>query len=157
MKSTQYHHVEKNNTAKLSLALLTPEEFLKFWPGIEKMLDTVPHTWRHWTKEYIYNAVLSGHIQVWCIGPPPYAVCVFFTSISIHPAMRSFCVTWAGGSFDDEMVPLLEAGWMNYARANDCDEVAIYGREGWGPKLAKVGFRKDSVTWTRRVPNMRIN
>lgn len=153
--SEQYHDVGKDGGAKFALALLTPEEFFNFWPGIEKMLDNVPHTWRHWTKAHIIEMVNTGQFQVWCIGPPPYAVCVFFTQVSIHSAMKSFCVTWSAGHFDDDMIPLLEAAWENYAQLNGCSEVAIYGRPGWEPKLKRLGFTRASV-WTRPVKPMRM-
>lgn len=153
----QYHDMRTVSEPRYSLALLTPEEFFNFWPGIEKMLDTVPHTWKHWTKDWIQSNVSHRQIQVWAIGPPPYATCIFFTQISIHPAFRSFVITWSAGRFDDEMIPLLETAWVDYAKNNDCEEIAITGRPGWGPKLKPLGFSKDYTTWTRRVPSMRMN
>lgn len=153
----QYHSLDETGQPKFSLALFTSEEFFNFWPGIEKMLDSVPHTWRYWTKEWIQHSVSTGQLQVWGIGPPPDAVCIFFSLIAIHPAFRSFNITWSAGHFDDDMIPLLEAAWENYAKFNDCEEIAVFGREGWGPKLKPLGFKKIHSTWTRRVPSLRMN
>ncbi len=151
MKGKHYHEVDQRGQAKYSVALFTPDEFLTFWPQIEAMLDTVPHTWKHWTKDYIHHSVMNGHMQVWGIGPNHTATCVFFTQVSILPAMHVFCVVWAGGHFDDATVPLLEAAWDGYAAEQDCSEVVVYGRVGWESKLKPLGFTREAIVWSRPV------
>jgi hypothetical protein len=91
----------------------TVDEFFSFWPQLEKMLDTVPHTWRQWTKEYIVASVEAGRIQVWGIGHPPRATLVFFTIVNIYPAMKILGVEWGAGTFEDDMLPLLDATLTN--------------------------------------------
>lgn len=147
----------RTNTSKMALTHFTAEEFFVFWPELERMLDSVPHTWKQWTKEYIQNAVSGGVLQVWGVGPPPLAVCIFFTQIAVYPAFRSLHIVWSAGHFDDEMVPLLDAAWAHYAKINDCAEVEIRGRDGWGSKLKPLGFKKAHTAWSRPVPTMRMN
>lgn len=142
---------------RFALANFSPEEFQVFWPGIEDMLDKLPHTWRHWTKEWIYSSALSNVIQVWGIGPLPRAVFIFFTQINIYPSMRVLCVTWGAGHFDKKMLPLMHATLVNYAKLNDCSEISVTGRRGWEPLLRVVGMKREQVTWTLPVPNMRMN
>lgn len=157
MKAKHYHEMDKHGRATHSLALFTSDEFIKFWPQIEAMLDTVPHTWKHWTKEHIYHSTLSGNMQVWGIGPNHTATCVFFTQVSILPAMQVFCIVWAGGHFDDEMIPLLEAAWESYAQEQDCSEITVYGRQGWESKLRPLGFKRDAIVWSRPVVNKKVH
>lgn len=152
-----YDVVGDGRTARYALANFTPEEFQRFWPGVEKMFDAVPHTWRYWTKEYIYHAALSGTIQVWGIGPPPDAVFIFFTQVVIHPAMQVLNVTWGAGHFDEEMIPLIHATLMNYAKMNACTEISVIGRPGWDPMLKAIGMKREHVTWTLPVPDMRLS
>jgi hypothetical protein len=135
----------------------TVDEFFEFWPKLEKILDRVPHTWRHWTKEYICTSVAIDRTQVWGIGPPPKAVLVLFTTICVHPAMKVLSIAWAAGTFEDEMLPLLDATLTGYARLNECQEIEIRGRMGWEPKLKAVGFERVASMWTRPVLSVKLN
>jgi hypothetical protein len=155
---TQAHDLSESLVSpKYSLTQLTVEEFHQFWPGIESMLDKVPHTWRHWTKDYIVSAVEVGALQVWGIGPPPIAVLTFFTQVGVYPAMKVLHIVWAAGTFHREMLPLMDASLTNYARLNECSAIEIRGRRGWNPHLKAIGFRRESENWMRPVQNVRMN
>lgn len=143
--------------ASFALTMFTFDEFEKFWPGIEDMLDKVPHTWKYWTKDYIRRAVENDMMQVWGIGPPPEAVLIFFTQVGVYPAARVLHVPWGAGHFDPEMLPTLEAALVNYAQLCECDTVEIRGRPGWDPYFKSVGMKREFSTWTYPVPNLRIN
>lgn len=147
----------KTRRAKLAVTHFTAEEFFGFWPEFERMLDSVPHTWKYWSKEYIQNAISNSTMQVWGVGPPPLATCIFLTQIGIYPSFRSLTILWAGGTFTEDMVPLLYAAWEHYANLNDCQEVEVRGREGWGPMLKRVGFKRQFSSWTITVPKARAN
>jgi len=142
---------------KYALTHFTVNEFFDFWPKLEKEMDLIPHTWRHWTKEYIQQAVANGAIQVWGIGPPPDAVMVFFTQIGTYPAVKVLSIVWAAGSFDEEMVPLMDATLTSFARQSNCTEIEVRGRHGWEPHLRGIGFKKEATVWTRPVTDVRIN
>jgi hypothetical protein len=156
MSRPQAYDVEKGPKARFAFAQFTKAEFDRFWPELEKLLDAIPHTWRHWTKEHLLDSVAKNTVQVWGIGPPPNAVLILFTSVSIYPTMRVLNVLWAAGSFRKEMAPLIFSTFVNYAQMNNCDEIEIRGRPGWEPHLKNVGFRRDSVNWAYKIPNMRI-
>ena len=142
---------------RFAMTQFTVEEFFGFWPQLEEMLDSVPHTWRHWTKEYICQKVADNTMQVWGIGPPPRAVLIVFTTVNVFPTMKVLAVVWAAGSFTDDMLPLFEATFDNYARLNGCEEIEVRGRLGWEVKLRTVGFTRESAVWSRRVPNATLN
>jgi hypothetical protein len=142
---------------RYALTQFSVDEFFAFWPQLEKTLDTVPHTWRHWTKEYICNSVANNVMQVWGIGPPPKAILVFITIVNVYPTMKVLSIAWGAGTFTDDMLPLLEATLSNFARLNGCEEVEIRGRVGWEPKLKSVGFRREAAVWTRRVAPINVN
>src|SRR6266850_1555944 len=139
---------------RYALTQFTVEEFQRFWPHIEEMLDRIPHTWRYWTKEYIYGSIVNGLMQAWGIGPPPKATFIMFTAINVYPTMRTLSVVWAAGTFEDEMLPLLEATFASYGRLNNCEEVEIRGRLGWDPKLKSIGFTHSASMWTRKIPSV---
>jgi len=142
---------------KYTMSLFTIEEFYRFWPQIEQMLDSVPHTWRYWTKDDIYSNIATHKIQAWGIGPPDVVTLVFLTSVNVFPALRVFTVLWAAGSFEDEMTPLLDATFTDYAKLNGCNEIEVRARLGWKKQLKRVGYRHDTDVWTRSVYDASIN
>lgn len=143
--------------ALYALTMFTWEEFERFWPGIEDMLDSVPHTWKHWTKDYIRDSVEKNFMQVWGIGPPPKAVLIFFTQVGVYPADRILHVTWGAGSFQRAMLPTLEAALVNYAQLCGCSSIEVRGRRGWDKHFKSVGMKQEYVTWSFPVPKARIN
>lgn len=157
MSQTAFDVPSGGEPPKLALTLFTPEEFERFWPELEKMMDTVPHTWRHWTKESVCLAVAQGTIQVWGIGKPPEATLIVFTMINVYPALRVLSVVWAAGHLEEGMVPLLNATFENYGVMNGCTEIEIRGRPGWGPGLKKLGYSTPVRVWTRVFRGGRLN
>lgn len=155
MKIQSHDESGKHGARKYTMAQLTVDEFHGFWPQISSMMDKIPHTWTHWTKEYVQSAVEIGGLTAWCIGPPPDAILVFLTSIHLHPAQKVFCVEWAAGTFKKDMIPLIDATWTEFARIQDCTMVEVRGRIGWEPALKSVGFKREAVVWTRRMVDIR--
>lgn len=156
-KMTTYDMHSDLKSAKFALTQLTVEEFEKWWPGIEKMLDQVPHTWKHWTKDYIRASVEANTMQVWAVGPPPSATLIFFTQIGVYPADRVLHVTWGAGSFETGMIPVVEAALTNYAQQADCATVEIRGRPGWEPYFKSVGMKREYVTWSIDIAKARTH
>jgi hypothetical protein len=154
---TAYDLSESPMTPKFALTQFTVDEVQAFWPELEKTLDKVPNTWRQWTKEYIWGSIEVGRIQVWGIGPPPRATLVFFTIVCVYPAMKVLSVEWGAGSFEDSMLPLLDAGLVSYAQLNGCAEIEVKGRLGWEPKWKSIGLERQYSVWTRRVPHNNMN
>lgn len=156
--STQAYDLSESLTKPtFAITQFSVDEIISFWPKIEDMLDRVPHTWKHWTKEYIRERACLNGIQVWAIGPPPDAVLILFTEVSVYPAMRVLNVVWAAGTFRKQMVPLLDATFTNFAKLNDCTMIEIRGRRGWLPHLRALNFQREAEVWSRRVPSMRMN
>jgi len=153
--ATTYDMVE--GKPKFAITLLSVEEFHIFWPGISGMLDTVPHTWKHWTKDWIVSEVEAGRIQVWGLGPPPKAVLIFFTHVIIYPAYKVLSISWGAGSFDPEMLFVGESALMHYARLHGCSEIEMRGRPGYDPHLKAIGAKLEAYVWSLPVPNVRVN
>lgn len=153
----QSHDVSDNLDApKYSLAQLTVEEFHIFWPHMEREMDKIPHTWERWTKEYVQAAVEAGSLVVWALGPPPDAVLIFFTQVSLYPKGRILTVPLGFGSFSSDMIPLIDATLTKYAQIQECDVIEVRGRGGWEKHFTPYGFKRDYVTLSRRVPNIRM-
>ena len=142
---------------RLALSQFTVEEVRRFWPQLEEMLDQLQHTWRYWTKDNIYQALMRGQLQMWGVGPPPRATLILLTSVDVYSAMKVLTVVWAAGTFDDKMIPLVDATFEDYAQLNGCDEIEVRGRLGWTAKLRPIGFRSETVTYVRKVKSNKMN
>lgn len=157
MTPTAHEVMRDGSMAEFAMTQFTPEEFQRFWPKLEREMDNIPHTWRHWTKEYIYASVMGDTMQVWGIGRPPKATLIILTTINVFPAIRVLTITWAMGEFNARMLPLLDAALTGYARLNRCDEIEVRGRAGWDPALKSVGFERSAMVWTRAVDRRAMN
>jgi hypothetical protein len=156
-KSTLYDISGASPVPRYVMAQFTVDEFFVFWPQLERLLDRVPDTWRHWTKGYICDSVSTGHIQTWGIGPPGKAILLMFTAVQAYPTMKVLSIMWAAGTFEDEMAPLLDTTLTSYARAHGCTECEIRGRMGWEHKMKAAGFKRTASVWTRPVLAMKMN
>jgi len=139
------------------MTLFTVDEFCMFWPQLEEMLDSVPHTWRRWTKNAIYDACVDGRMQLWGIGPPPTAIMVILTMVNVFPAMRVLTLFWTGGTLTEDMPGIVETVFTEYARIQKCDEAEVLGRFGWEPIMLKHGFRKEGVFLTRTIHQSKVH
>lgn len=157
MKTQSHDLSESLDAPKYSLAQLGVEEFYRFWPHISAMMDKIPHTWKYWTKEYVVAAVETNSLVVWCIGPPPDAIFVFFTQVAVYPVGRVLTVPWGAGTFREDMVPLLDGTLDQYAQMQDCFEMQVRGRDGWTKHFEPIGFKREATILSRPVAKVRIN
>lgn len=144
-------------SSRFAIAQFSYEEFLSFWPKMQRELHTIRPMWRHWSEEYILTATATGELNLWGCGSPPNAEFVFFTQVHVYPAIRVLTVPLAFGKFRPEMMPLMDATMENFARIQGCDEIEIRGRPGWMKEFAKIGFKETARVWTRPVSNLRNN
>jgi len=138
--------------------MLSGDRFEHHWQSIASELDFIPHVWATWwTKESLREGVLNGRFQCWAAGDESRITVVAFSQIADYPANRIFQVFLAFGQGIDEVAPVLEAVWEQFAAKSGCSIGEVTGRPGWGPRLRKLGFRQQSCTFTRSVSNLRIN
>lgn len=157
MSHLQAHDVGPDGVARFSLTQFTPNEVMNFWSGLEDMLDKLPHTWRYWTKEYIFEQIMQGGLQVWGAGPPPNAVFILMTCITTYPAAKVLHVVWGAGKLPDGILSIVDAAFLRYAQQNECSEIEVRGRIGWEPHVKKLGYQRAGMIWTKPVPNARAN
>jgi hypothetical protein len=129
----------------------------QLWKNISEMLEKVPHTWREWTMESLYERAMNGNIQVWGIGPPHGHKAFMFTQLARFPAMRILEVIWfcGEGALEDGL-DILDAVGTRFAQIQECDRIDIMGRQGWKPFAEAHGFKLSRVVYSRDVPKERI-
>lgn len=139
--------------------LLEGEQFERFWPDIQAMMRKVPHTWQKtMTLESVYARATGSNLQVWAGGKQYRAEFIFFTQVAVHAAGRNLEIFWGCGEGGLEGgLTALDAAMDNFARMNDCKEILVIGRRGWGKRFSELGFREISVTLSKPVTEYRRN
>jgi hypothetical protein len=133
------------------MGLVEGPDLERFWPGVDGMMQKIPHTLGHWTREEIRAGVYAGHFQLWGCGPRPDATFMLLTNIAYYPSKNILMIGWGAGSFKKEMLPVLDATLNNFADMMNCSEIEIHGRQGWVKALASIGFKQSKVVLSRQV------
>lgn len=133
------------------MALIEGSDLERFWPGVDGMMEKLPHTIGHWTRDELRAGVYAGHFQLWGVGPGKDAIFMLLTNIAFYPSKRVFMIGWGAGSFHMGMVPVIEATLNNFAALQGCSVIEVHGRTGWSKALERVGFHMSKVVFERPV------
>lgn len=123
----------------------------RFWPNVDDMMQKLPHTLGHLTRDEIRAAVYSGSMQLWGCGPKPDCTFIIITNVAFFPSKNVLMVGWGAGEFRKEMLPVLDATLNNYADMMQCAEIEVHGRSGWAKALKEIGFKQSKVVLSRQV------
>jgi hypothetical protein len=121
----------------MKVSLLTTDEISRFWSQIQDAMLRVEHMWADkWTLEYIYQAAMAEHIQVWGVGEDAIEY-VAFTDVIRYPANGFLRVLFIFGHGDiDKCVDVLEEKLQEYAAIQGCRFIEVLqARKGWERKL----------------------
>ena len=116
--------------------IIAPDTMGFYWPLISAELDKVPEIWNvHWTKEALYQSVMTGRFQVWGFGPNNMLNVIVFTEIAAYPANRILRIFLAFGNSLEIALPVIAATLERFAQISDCPICEVIGRIGWERKL----------------------
>lgn len=132
-------------TSRFQSVLLTPQNVLKYWhllePEIEKALE---HGIDELTAFDVCKQALDNKIQVWvAVDKNNEIVCTITTRFLTYPSTKVMQIITCTGSqgryWDDfcEYHRTLE----DYAKANGCSSLQVWGRKGWQRHLTKIKSR----------------
>jgi hypothetical protein len=135
----------------LQLELLEGEKLCIYWPMIWKQISAVPHTWTHWTEDYIHASCFDGTFQIWAAGTREKIELIIFTQIVYYPIGKVLQCVWAGGNNLEKLLPLLDATITKFAAMNGCKRGEVVGRAGWGKVLREFGFTEQSCVFSKPI------
>jgi hypothetical protein len=141
--------------AEYKTELMTTETIERYWPFIERELDTVPHIWNMWfTKEALYLGALNGEFSVWGVGPSDQIRLVVFTRIIEYTVGRCLQVFLAFGGDMRNCLPALEGALEQLANKTGCMRCEVIGRPGWEKLLPN--FKRTSVVLMRELEPFKV-
>jgi hypothetical protein len=132
-------------------ALFDHNTFIHFWPQIQAMMDRVPASWEHLTKDEVEFRVLNDTIQVWGVADEAIRM-VLFTQVAVHATGKALQLIWSAGEGQlEEKIDALETALEHFAKKQGCKEIDVIGRFGWERHLLKKGFKRTAVILTRKI------
>lgn len=128
---------------KLEVVLLGETHINYYRRDIYKQLDRIPHTWEeYYSKEDIFNMLLTGELQLWAVGTKTAYVLFVMTQVVVFPKTKILNVLLAFGSLYPGALDLLFATFGRFCAIKNIDKIDIHdGRGGWGRVLRRFGFR----------------
>lgn len=126
--------------SKASLICVDPAQVRHFWPYVEPLLRPAVENVGLSNFELIAADILSGKDLLWIVwsGKIEGAASTSWQVVG----GEKICVLTAGGGNMRQCLPFL---WKieEYAKAEGCKAVRVFGREGW--LRALEGYRKTAI------------
>jgi hypothetical protein len=127
--------------SRAELICVDPAQVGHFWPHVEPLLRPAIESQRLGSFEDIEESILCGCGLVWIAWDEKIKAAASTTLQRINGEL--ICVlTACGGEDMKSWLPLI-AKIEEYAKAEGCQSLRIYGREGW--LRALDGYRKMAV------------
>lgn len=140
------------------IALMSLDEFDRYWPAIAIELDRVPQVWNEtWTKDELRNSVLRLQCQAWAVIVASDIRSVVFTQIVNYPAGRALEVGPMFGNSMVETLDLLTATMERFADIQDCTYIRATMRPGFEKFLSpRFEGATRQIVLTREVRKQRM-
>lgn len=139
--------------------MLSVEEVMHYWPGIERDLKLNPEAWHLWyTLDHLQHMAVSGAAQVWVAGTPRQWRLMVWTQLAIYSTGPVLQLMLAIGQNIKELMPTVEATLEKFAQSRNCTRVEVIAyRAGWEKMLEGFGFKRLSFILSRPVSGTRMN
>lgn len=99
------------------------------------------------TLEDLLADIKSGNKQLWIITKGSEIYSVLVTHIEEMYKKKRFIFRLCAGH-DIEQWFYLITRFFDYAKANDCEGILVYGRRGWQKLLTKAGFQEKATIFS---------
>ena len=95
-----------------------------------------------YSVEDIYQAAKDRKMQLWVVREWGNLIAVVVTEIVDYPQKKIAVIIVCAGKEMGMWMHLLEGVLEEWARQKRCDEIRLYGREGWGRVLKSHGWKR---------------
>ena len=124
-----------------NLYLLHPADVLAQWPTIKPHIDSaLAHSVGEITTFQLFKKAMLGEVHVWVYLDEHTQITAVLSTRFLHFENRkSLQIMTCGGAVEDWDIWLDHNHvFENFCKNNGCSSIQIWGRKGWGRKLAKV-------------------
>ena len=123
---------------------LSPENVLRLWPTLEPMIaKALEHGIDELTTFEICKQALGNSIQVWVtLDDLDQIICATTTRFLVYPNTKSLqIITCTGNGRQWKEFYEQHRAVEDFAKANGCSHIQVWGRKGWLRKLKKLTSR----------------
>jgi hypothetical protein len=130
-----------------NIYLLSSAEVHFYWGNIVEGLGT-SHMLDFYSEETIFSRLLNGAMQCWALSNGEIEL-IIVSEVILYDKAKTLRFIGAFGRGIDRYLEVAETLFPRVARAMECIQYEVIGREGWGPKLKALGFKKRFTVFTR--------
>jgi len=110
--------------------------------GFERMLEA------KYRPGDLQGDLFHGKLQLWCISEGPQILGICFTYVTTFPLKKVCTITGVCGTGIRRWMDKI-SGIEDWAKAQNCTEVEVEGREGWIKLLPQ--YAKSRVTLVKKL------
>jgi hypothetical protein len=132
------------NSTEFRSVLLSPKEVLRLWPTLEpEITKALEHGIDELTAFDVCRQALDNKIQVWAtIDQDNKIVCTTTTRILPYESTKVLqIITCTGSGRQWKEFYEQHRAVEDFAKANGCSSVQVWGRKGWQRNLQKLTSR----------------
>ena len=116
------------------LILIPPEHVARVWNNIAPLIAAAMVKTQLSDFGILKQQIHDGHALLWVAFDGSVFKAAAATQVSIVNGRKYCTIIACGGSGRRDWLPLIH-GLENYARAENCEAMRIYGRHGWSRVL----------------------
>lgn len=121
--------------------LLTPHETLKYWHLVSDDIDqALAYGVGEITSFEICKQALNGHIQIWIVLDSNDRIICTASSRILQYENKAVLQIITLTSRERKLDTFLDQhhAFIDFAKANQCSGIQVWGRKGWNRKLAQL-------------------
>jgi len=136
----------------MNFSAISPIDVVDIWPeiapGLEDLLDQ--HTLGRWTEPDVLEKLLAGEWQLFIVLDENQIIaCLICSILEGHKKTLEIGLCW--GADAQSWTGEVSAAFEQIAREMGCEQLALDGRPGWRNMAHKLGYKLDSVRYTRQI------
>lgn len=139
-------------TKRAELMSIPIEHLPMMWEALAPLLQKgVDRSNGEISLDELYRDAMKGEYQIWVMAAGVEIKSALATRLMLFGTGKKVCnLMIAGGEELEEWKDQIEA-FEDWARAENCDELRIIGRAGWGRHMKKFGYTHMNTTIGRTL------
>ena len=109
--------------------------------GLEKVINETGDE----SPEHVFQELVAGRMQLWAVSKQGKPIATMITQMEHRPAVKTLVVRYLVGRLMGEWVATAHEALQEFARAQQCNAIEAWAREGLRSHLTPLGWSKAAV------------
>lgn len=139
-------------TSEVKFGPVLPDDLPAVWPLVEPYLhEAAVASQGRWLVEDIKSRLDGAEWMLWVAHVDGRVVGAVVTSMVTYPLFKNLGIQFLGGEIFSRWREVGDQHMVELARRTGCRGIEFVGREGWGRRLADLGYKTLSRTYYKDV------